>query len=72
MSTLSIGQIAEQAGVAIDTVRYYERNGLLAPPPVGRRRGIGAMVPASCGDCVSSGVPRAWASRWMTSAPCWL
>lgn len=31
MSTLSIGQIAEQAGVAIDTVRYYERNGLLAP-----------------------------------------
>lgn len=31
MSTLSIGQLAEQAGVAIDTVRYYERNGLLAP-----------------------------------------
>ena len=31
MSTLSIGQIAEQAGVAIDTVRYYERNWLLAP-----------------------------------------
>jgi len=31
MSTLSIGQLATRAGVAIDTVRYYERQGLLAP-----------------------------------------
>jgi MerR family copper efflux transcriptional regulator len=31
MSSLSIGQLAERAGVAIDTVRYYERNALLAP-----------------------------------------
>ena len=31
MSSLSIGQLAQQAGVAIDTVRYYERNALLAP-----------------------------------------
>jgi len=29
--SLSIGELAKQAGVAIDTVRYYERNGLLAP-----------------------------------------
>jgi DNA-binding transcriptional MerR regulator len=29
--SLSIGQLAKQAGVAIDTVRYYERNDLLAP-----------------------------------------
>lgn len=28
---LSIGELAKQAGVAIDTVRYYERNDLLAP-----------------------------------------
>jgi MerR family transcriptional regulator, copper efflux regulator len=28
---LSIGKIASKAGVGIDTVRYYERNGLLAP-----------------------------------------
>ncbi|MCI1709694.1 MAG: heavy metal-responsive transcriptional regulator [Chiayiivirga sp.] len=28
---MSIGQLAQQAGVAIDTVRYYERNALLAP-----------------------------------------
>jgi MerR family transcriptional regulator, copper efflux regulator len=31
MSTMSIGQLAQQAGVAIDTVRYYERNALLTP-----------------------------------------
>ncbi len=29
--SLSIGALARQAGVAIDTVRYYERKGLLAP-----------------------------------------
>jgi MerR family transcriptional regulator, copper efflux regulator len=28
---LSIGKLAKLAGVGIDTVRYYERNGLLAP-----------------------------------------
>jgi MerR family copper efflux transcriptional regulator len=28
---LSIGKLARLAGVGIDTVRYYERNGLLAP-----------------------------------------
>lgn len=31
MSNWSIGQLAKRAGVAIDTVRYYERDGLLAP-----------------------------------------
>jgi MerR family copper efflux transcriptional regulator len=31
MDSLSIGQLAQRAGVAIDTVRYYERNALLAP-----------------------------------------
>lgn len=31
MTTLGIGQLAHRARVAIDTVRYYERNQLLAP-----------------------------------------
>ncbi len=31
MRTFSIGQLAKRTGVAIDTVRYYERNGMLAP-----------------------------------------
>lgn len=31
MPTFSIGQLANRAGVAIDTVRYYERNAMLTP-----------------------------------------
>ena len=31
MEILGIGQLAKRGGVGIDTVRYYERNGLLAP-----------------------------------------
>jgi MerR family copper efflux transcriptional regulator len=33
METISIGTLARQAGVNIDTVRYYERSGLLPEPP---------------------------------------
>lgn len=32
MQTLTIGAIAKQAGVGIDTIRYYERSGLLPKP----------------------------------------
>lgn len=31
MDTFSIGQVAKRSGVSIDTVRYYERSGLLTP-----------------------------------------
>ena len=31
MATYSIGQLAKRTGVGVDTVRYYERSGLLAP-----------------------------------------
>jgi MerR family copper efflux transcriptional regulator len=31
MESLGIGALAKRAGVGIDTVRYYERTGLLAP-----------------------------------------
>ncbi len=31
MDSIGIGGLAKRAGVRIDTVRYYERNGLLAP-----------------------------------------
>lgn len=33
MSTLTIGQVARSAGVGIETVRFYEREGLLEEPP---------------------------------------
>lgn len=41
MSDLKIGQVASQAGVAVDTVRYYERLGLLPAAP---RRATGYRV----------------------------
>jgi MerR family transcriptional regulator, copper efflux regulator len=32
MSTLTIGQVAKRAGVGVETIRYYEREGLLEEP----------------------------------------
>lgn len=32
MSALTIGQLARQAGIAVETVRFYERRGLLEKP----------------------------------------
>jgi MerR family copper efflux transcriptional regulator len=32
VSTMTIGRLAKQAGVKIDTIRYYERNGLIPEP----------------------------------------
>ena len=36
MELLTIGRLAEQAGVNLETVRYYERCGLLLKPPRSR------------------------------------
>lgn len=33
MSGLTIGKLARAAGVAVETVRFYERKGLIADPP---------------------------------------
>lgn len=33
MDMLSIGQVAKRAGVGVETVRFYEREGLLEEPP---------------------------------------
>jgi MerR family mercuric resistance operon transcriptional regulator len=33
MSSLSIGQFARRAGVGVETIRFYEREGLLEQPP---------------------------------------
>ena len=35
MKTLTIGQVARRAGVGVETVRFYERNGLLEEPKRG-------------------------------------
>jgi MerR family copper efflux transcriptional regulator len=33
MGTYTIGKLAAAAGVHVETVRYYERRGLIEPPP---------------------------------------
>ena len=33
MENLTIGQLAKRAGVNIETIRYYERRGLIPDPP---------------------------------------
>ena len=38
MASMTIGRLAKEAGVNIDTIRYYERNGLI-PEPVRRVSG---------------------------------
>ena len=38
MPSMTIGRLAKEAGVNIDTIRYYERNGLI-PEPVRRASG---------------------------------
>lgn len=32
---MTIGQVAHQAGVGVETVRFYEREGLIDKPPAG-------------------------------------
>lgn len=32
MSTMTIGQVAKQAGVGVETIRFYEREGLVEEP----------------------------------------
>jgi MerR family transcriptional regulator, mercuric resistance operon regulatory protein len=46
MQDMTIGQLAKAAGVNVETVRYYQRRGLLAVPP--RPAGsIGKYAPAA-------------------------
>jgi len=33
MAPMTIGKVAKQAGVGVETVRFYEREGLLEEPP---------------------------------------
>ena len=44
--TMTIGALARAAGVGIDTVRFYEREGLL-PAPTRRASGYREYLPAS-------------------------
>ena len=46
VSELSIGRLADEAGVNVETIRYYQRRGLLAEPdkPVNGHRRYSALL----------------------------
>ncbi len=47
MQELTIGQAARAAGVNVETVRYYERRGLIARPPKPADVGIRRYAPST-------------------------
>ena len=51
MNEMTIGRLAEAAGVHLETIRYYQRRGLLAEPkrPAGGIRRYGADAVAKLG-----------------------
>jgi MerR family copper efflux transcriptional regulator len=46
IGSMTVGALAKQAGVKIDTIRYYERRGLLPKPPR-TNSGYRTFTPAS-------------------------
>jgi MerR family mercuric resistance operon transcriptional regulator len=44
MPSLTIGKLGEQAGVGVETIRYYQRRGLLAVPDRPDSDGLGGGV----------------------------
>ena len=61
MTHLKIGELAEQGQVNLQTIRYYEREGLLPKPPRWHRV-IGFFRPMRCGECGLSSERRNLAS----------
>ena len=59
---MKIGEVANQAGVTVDTVRFYERVGVLPPPPA-RHRAIATTNPTRSGGSGSPANSRRSASR---------
>ncbi|MEX0638195.1 MAG: MerR family transcriptional regulator, partial [Burkholderiales bacterium] len=45
MNTLTIGLAARAAGVGVETIRFYERRGLIARPPKSSGTGIRRYAP---------------------------
>jgi MerR family transcriptional regulator, copper efflux regulator len=45
MRDLTIGEVARQAGVGVETIRFYERRGLIQQPTKPRERGFRVYAP---------------------------
>jgi len=59
----TIGTLARQAGVNVETIRYYQRRGLVGEPD--RPLGVCAATPKPTpGGCGLSSTPRRSASAW--------
>ena len=46
---LSIGALSEQTAVNIETIRFYERLGILPAPPIGVPAGTGSIITYTSG-----------------------
>ena len=68
-ATLTIGQVAQRAGLNVSAIRYYEAQGLLPEPPR-RQRPAPLHRRDTRTASVSSTWPSAPASRSTTSGPC--
>ena len=60
----TIGQLAKTAGVNVETIRYYERRGLIRQPPKP------ATQTQPWLGFYSSNAPRNWVLRWRRSTTC--
>ena len=69
MAELTIGQLAKRARVNVETVRYYERRGLVMQPvrPRSGYRRYGDETVS--GSALSNGL-RIWVFRWKRWASC--
>lgn len=65
METLTIGRLAQLGGVNLETIRYYERRGLLAKPP-GQRRATANFHRILRSGCALPSALRSLASRSMS------
>jgi hypothetical protein len=64
--SLRASQVAEAAGVNRETLRYYERRGLLSAPTA-VLAGTACTTSRPSGPCGSSRPPSGWASPWTRS-----
>ncbi len=63
MRPLTIGQVAQRVGVGIETIRFYEREGLIADPPR-RASGYREYPPEVVDRLISLSELRIWAHRY--------